>query len=44
MKEQAISEQDRKRRRTLIIFQIVVYGYLLIMFLIQLHMYSQRDW
>jgi hypothetical protein len=44
MKDQAISEADRKRRRTLIIFQIVIYGYLLMMFLIQLYMYSQRDW
>jgi hypothetical protein len=44
MKDQAISEADRKRRRTLIIFQITIYGYLLMMFLIQLYMYSQRDW
>ncbi|RLT92798.1 hypothetical protein [Ketobacter sp.] len=42
--EQAISEQDRRRRRGLIAFQIVCYGYLLSMFLIQMYMYSTRDW
>jgi hypothetical protein len=41
---QGISEQDRRRKRALIAFQIVMYGYLLTMFLIQLYMYSQRDW
>ena len=44
MKEGPISERDRRRRRGLIVFQIVVYGYLLVMFLIQLHMRSVRDW
>ncbi|HVL00152.1 MAG TPA: hypothetical protein VM553_10085 [Dongiaceae bacterium] len=44
MKEQRISEADRRRRKALIAFQIVCYGYLLTMFLIQLYMYSQRDW
>ena len=29
---------------TLIVFQIVCYGYLLAMFLVQLHMASVRDW
>ena len=44
MKDQPLSEQDRRRRRALIAFQIVCYGYLLMMFLIQLYMYSTRDW
>lgn len=44
MKDQPISAEDRKRRKALIIFQVVCYGYLLTMFLIQLHMYSVRDW
>ena len=44
MKEQPISERDRRRRRALNVFQLVVYGYLLAMFLIQLHMYSVRNW
>lgn len=44
MKEQPISEQDRRRRKALIAFQIVCYGYLLTMFSIQMYMYSVRDW
>jgi hypothetical protein len=44
MKEPPLSEQDRRRRRALIVLQVVCYGYLLAMFLIQLHMYSVRDW
>jgi hypothetical protein len=44
MKEKPISQQDRRLRRSLIVFQIVIYGYLLTMFLIQLHMSSVRNW
>ena len=44
MKDQPVSQQERRRRRALIVFQIVIYGYLLTMFLIQLHMASVRDW
>jgi hypothetical protein len=43
MKE-PITERDRRRRRALNVFQLVVYGYLLVMFLIQMHMRSVRDW
>ena len=44
MKDSPISEQDRRRRRALIVLQIVLYCYLLVMFLVQLHMASVRDW
>lgn len=44
MNEQPVSQQDRRRKRALIVFQILMYGYLLAMFLTQLYMYSQRDW
>lgn len=44
MKQPPISEHDRRRKRALIIFQIVCYGYLLTMFLIQLYMSSVRNW
>ena len=44
MNEPPISERDRRRRRALNVFQLVVYGYLLVMFLIQMHMRSVRDW
>jgi hypothetical protein len=43
MKE-PISSRDRRRRRALNVFQLVVYCYLLVMFLIQMHMRSVRDW
>lgn len=39
-----MNKQDRDRKRALVVFQLAVYGYLLAMFLIQLHMYSQRNW
>jgi hypothetical protein len=39
-----MNEQDRNRRRALIVFQIVMYGFLLAMFLIQIHMYMTRNW
>jgi hypothetical protein len=44
MKDAPISEQDRRRRRALTVLQIVCYGYLLAMFLVQLHMASVRHW
>lgn len=44
MNNHPISEQDKRRRRGLIAFQIVCYGYLLTMFVIQMYMYSTRDW
>ena len=39
-----MNEQDRKKRRALIVLEIVIFGYLLIMFLIQLRLYAQRNW
>ena len=39
-----MNEQDRKRKRALIAVQVVIYGYLLSMFLVQLYMRSQRNW
>ena len=44
MSQKPVLEQDRRRKRALIAFQILIYGYLFTMFLIQLHMYSGRDW
>jgi hypothetical protein len=44
MNKKPIVDQDRRRKRALMAFQILIYGYLLTMFLIQLYMYSTRDW
>lgn len=39
-----MNEQDRKRKRALIVFQLFAYWWLLAMFLIQLHMSIVRGW
>jgi hypothetical protein len=44
MNEKPVIDPDRRRRRALIVFQILIYGYLFTMFLIQLYMYSNSDW
>jgi predicted nucleic acid-binding Zn ribbon protein len=39
-----MNQQERKRKTALIVFQIFIYGYLLVMFLIQLYMSFARGW
>jgi hypothetical protein len=39
-----VDQKERKRKRALIAFQIFMYGYLLIMFGIQLYMSFDRGW
>jgi predicted nucleic acid-binding Zn ribbon protein len=39
-----MDEKERKRKRALIVFQVFIYGYLLVMFLIQLYMSFARGW
>jgi hypothetical protein len=39
-----MDQRERKRKRALIVFQIVIYGYLLTMCLIQLYMSFARGW
>jgi hypothetical protein len=39
-----MNEQDKKRKRALIVFQLFAYGWLLAMFLIQLYMSIERGW
>jgi hypothetical protein len=39
-----MNERDRQRKRALIAFQIFIYGYLLVMFGIQLSMWATRNW
>jgi hypothetical protein len=36
--------EDKRRRRALMVFQIAIYGFLLLMFGIQVYMYATRDW
>lgn len=39
-----MNEQDQRRKRAMIVFQIFVYGYLLLMLAIQLYMSFARGW
>jgi hypothetical protein len=44
MNNKPVVDPDKKRRKALMAFQILIYGYLLVMFLIQMYMYHVRDW
>jgi len=39
-----MNEQDRTKKRALVVLQVVIYGYLLGMFLLQMRLYAQRNW
>jgi hypothetical protein len=39
-----VDARERKRKKALIIFQILIYGYLAAMFAIQLYMSFARGW
>ncbi|WP_269745772.1 hypothetical protein [Mycobacterium celatum] len=39
-----MNEQDQRRKRAMIVFQLFIYGYLLLMFAIQLYMSFARGW
>ncbi|WP_255376494.1 MULTISPECIES: hypothetical protein [unclassified Mycobacterium] len=39
-----MNEQERKRKRALIVLQVVIYGYLFAMFCIQMYMSFTRGW
>ena len=44
MSKQVVSEQDRRRKKGVIVFQLVIYSIILGEFLFQLHLYSLSDW
>jgi hypothetical protein len=44
MSKKSTVDHDQRRRRALLVFQVLIYGYLLTMLLVQLYMYSNRDW
>jgi len=44
MRNKPVADQEARRKRALIVWQIMIYGYLLALLIIQLHMYSVRDW
>ncbi len=44
MSDRIVTDRDRRRKKALIVFQVLLYSYLIGLFLLQLHMYSVRDW
>lgn len=44
MSKKIVSEQDQRRKKALIVFQVLLYSYLVGLFLFQLHLYSLSDW
>jgi hypothetical protein len=44
MSKKIVSEQDRRRKKAMVVFQVLLYSYLLGLFLFQLHLYSLSDW
>ncbi len=39
-----MNERDKQRKRALIVFQIMIYGFMIGMFALQLSMLFTRDW
>ncbi len=39
-----VDQKEKNRKKALIVFQVVIYGYLLTMFLIQVYMSFARGW
>lgn len=39
-----MDQKEKQRKKALIVFQIVIYGYLLTMFAIQMYMSFARGW
>ncbi|HKY91255.1 MAG TPA: hypothetical protein VJM11_09445 [Nevskiaceae bacterium] len=44
MTDRPVSDQDRRRKRAMIVFQLLIYSWILVTFLIQLYLYSKSDW
>ncbi len=44
MSIKSIAEQDRRRKKAMIIFQVLIYSWILGTFLVQLYLYSISDW
>ncbi|WP_256365891.1 hypothetical protein [Solimonas sp. K1W22B-7] len=44
MSNQSVSEQDRRRKKAMIVFQILIYSWIFGTFLVQLYLKSISDW
>jgi hypothetical protein len=44
MSDKSVTHQDRRRKKALIVFQVLLYSYLLGLFLLQLYMKHRYHW
>ena len=44
MDKKPVLDQEARRKRALIVFQCLIYGYLIFLFSLEMYMYSSRDW
>lgn len=44
MHKKPVLDQEARRKRALIVFQLIIYSILVIQFSIQMYLYSTRDW
>lgn len=44
MSGHSVSEQDRRRKKAMIMFQILIYSWIFGTFLVQMYLYSKSDW
>ena len=44
MSDKSVSHQDKRRKKALIVFQVLLYSYLIGLFLIQLYMKHIYNW
>jgi hypothetical protein len=44
MNNNSVSDQDRRRKKAMLVFQLLIYGWILGTFLIQLYLKSISNW
>ncbi|WP_276307798.1 hypothetical protein [Stenotrophobium rhamnosiphilum] len=44
MNNKSVSEQDRRRKKAMIVFQVLIYSWIFATFLVQLYLKSISNW